>query len=1767
MNKSEDYRQQLWEYVYGLLSEKEEAEIERLVTSDPDVSRMYAEVKLETELLAKAAKLEDAPVELKRPSKEETRVQPAGRNASQKRQSARGIGWVNWLVGLSAAALVGLLGYNYLRPQSPINASTTATAENKIARQHVRTVITGPAKLQRGVTNYFNVLTTDVTGTGQSSQIKYRLYDTSTGQLKLERHCLTDDEGQVQLDLPAQLVTHNARFEVETLNDNQSVSTFQTHLKVDRVRHVTHLSVDRPLYRPGETVYFRSLTLSRFGMQDDRNMAVLFEILDPAGTLIQESKQVGYTQRGVGNGAFTIAPGRPGGTYTLVARGPNEEFPEVKREFMVRAYRTPRLKKLLEFTRDSYAPGDEVIADVSATRAEGGPAAGAKLNVQVTIDKEKVPVEPAAAVAGADGTYQIKFQLPKRIEKGAGTLAVIIDDGGNKETVAKSIPINLGKVEISFYPEGGDLVAGLENRVYLHAVDPLGKPVHVSGRIVDSKGALVTKVETKSGSEGRATFRFTPAREQTYHLEIDEPAGVLQSPQLPAPTADAFLVMDTAGGVFAADTPIKLEIRSKKDVPLVVSAVCRGAQVGQQQLKGNGKLSLTLAKQAAGVIRVTVYDYSNSKPKPVAERLVYRRPAGKLNVRVADHSEAYSPGEKVKLSLLATTEDGKPAPAVLGVRVVDDALLNLADDKSAAMPTNFLLASEIEKPEDLEDVNFFLGEEEEAEQALDLLLGTQGWRRFADQTLGDLVKSEDANEDSKEDEPLARLVAMDDKAGPPLVADNLADVKVRHSTAVSTLHRGRGELLNEIGRILLISSLAVVGLLVLTMLLRLTSGARVWMPAMATAGTCLVLGYLWMGARIDHLGEIALTPFATSAVQQERVSELDAAADSTIELHIVDGQQHWDVNGNWNYRWGVPMADEARELIENEMRLWQRFDGGKRLEQGLGLDFGADDGFQFGNGLIDLAAEGNAVILGGIRGEALGWNKNFDVDGIAVFEDLQQFGLVMGDEFIRRGRFFANPGRPQIHAEAGGGVALYELAIKEAARRGDVEQVMALADQLKSRLDQIRFPVRQYAHSHKPAADPGVRSDFAETLFWHPLLIADKTGRASVEFDLSDSVTTFRVLTDAHGAGRIGTGDAEIVSRIPFSLEPKLPLEVNAGDRIDLPLAINNDTKDKLPVSVTFEHGNLLELVGDAEREIELAAATRHREHYSLNVVGHVGQADIEFRGLAGMLSDGIKRSISVVPPGFPIEQSWAGKIGGEQKLTIELPESWVPGSLDVRLSVFPSTLADLQEGIAGILREPSGCFEQTSSANYPNILALRYMQEHDVANPEFTSRAKDMLKRGYGKLTSFECSQKGYEWFGGDPGHEALTAYGLMEFQDMAAVYDVDQDMVTRTAKWLLDRRDGKGGFTRNPRALDSFGGAPQDITDAYIVWALSETHDDEILAKLEKEIDHVIELADKSEDPYLIALIAAAACNVERVEGAQLLAKLAEFQQEDGHLEGKDGTITRSGGISRKVETTALAAIAWLKRPEFVPSSNKAIEWITKSRQGAGGFGSTQATILALKALIENAKANRKIVNDGELILHVDGVEVARTGFKAGATQAIRLENVAQHLKPGKNELTIKLTGDNEMPYAVGMEYRTPRPVSSEACPVELSARLAADKVKAGDTVGLWMELENTSGEGQPMTLAIVGLPAGLEARQEQLEELKDAGKFDYYELRARELIFYWRSLGPEVTGDKKHTFNLDLIAEIPGKYTGPASRTYLYYTAEEKNWSAPLEIAIER
>jgi hypothetical protein len=722
--------------------------------------------------------------------------------------------------------------------------------------------------------------------------------------------------------------------------------------------------------------------------------------------------------------------------------------------------------------------------------------------------------------------------------------------------------------------------------------------------------------------------------------------------------------------------------------------------------------------------------------------------------------------------------------------------------------------------------------------------------------------------------------------------------------------------------------------------------------------------------------------------------------------------------------------------------------------------------------------------------------------------------------------------------------------------------------------------VREYAHMH-PHGESNIRADFTETLLWQPVLVVRDGEAETASFDLCDSVTTFQVMVCGYSLdGRLGAATLDLESRQPLSVEPKLPLEITASDTLEIPVTVANNTDRADEINIQMDGKGIESSEGLAAKRCRVAANGRSRVIERLHANIAEGTTELRLEGRSGNLHDQSLRTISVVPDGFPMLGTQSAMLEGTAKHDFVLPQTWVKGTLKYRLAAYPSTLADLQQGLESLLREPGGCFEQTSSSNYPNVLILDYLKQTDQAKPEITRRASEMLSRGYQKLTSFECndpnagSRWGYEWFGGNVApHEALTAYGLMEFRDMAKVHAVDNAMVERTRKYLLSRRDGKGGFTRNPRSCDSFGRAPENVTNAYIIWSLTEAGDDDVTLELNK----LAEEAKSSGNPYFLSLVANSLINRQRnQEAIAILLRVLEMQKEDGHLEAGQTSITGSGGRDLEIETTALAVLAWFKASRldlFNASIQSAARWIGQQRGGYGGFGATQSTILALKALIAYAKANKHPVEEGDLTLSINGHEVQKQHFAAETQDAIvvNLIDAEKLLHPGSNSVSVEVSGKNKFPYSAMWSCQTLRPPSAGDCPIALETKLNRAKADEGMPVELSVKVENRSEQGQAMTVAIIGLPAGV-TLPEDLKELKDMarmrehgtkpGLISAWEIRGRELVLYWREMAPHQHID----LALQLVCRVPGSYRGPASRAYVYYNADHKRWVEPLEIQIK-
>lgn len=1318
-------------------------------------------------------------------------------------------------------------------------------------------------------------------------------------------------------------------------------------------RYLAHVSTDKPIYRPGENLYVRAIVVDALTRAPLMTPAMgMIEVVSPKGDTV--ARGMANLENGALGYKWPIEDSVAGGDYTVKVSFPHHGYPPAERGFNIRVYRQRRLRTQIEFGREGYAPGDEVTATLEVSRSEGGIPAGAKADVVARVDRREV--WRGTATVGADGFATARFTLPDTIAFGDGTLSFAIEDGGVVETAAKTIPILIATVDLKAYPEGGDLIAGLENRVYFEAIAPNGRPADIVAALVDGTGT--TLLTAKSEHEGRGRFRFTPKEDTTYTLKVMEPWIV--TTEFTLPQARKGVTLRATRERYGAGEPIELEIGWGEKIPQVRVVVShREAVVGEalalpiveKYWQAWTSVRLNVPPEVSGVLRATVFD---DKDVPRAERLIYREPAEKVHVVVEPDRSGYIPGGKVALKVRTTNASGAPVAGFIGLTVTDDATLEMVETREQAprLPVQVYLEPEVRE---LADAHVYLSDEPQAPRALDLLLGTQGWRRFA-------------------------FIDVD------------AFLKTHGDAARRVLAEMRPVIYRDVRFGAVPGAVAVNGLA---------------MPG-----------------------------------DDDRVDREDLLGEKRVE--------------------GKADGEMARK----------KPDAGK---------------------------EG---------------------------EDRQRARA--GIEARRRP------------------MAVVPLVAEEPAIFADLE-----------RLPPSIFPVRVYAHTVRPNRQPNDRVDFTETLYWNAAVATDENGEATVTFDLSDSVSSFRAMADAYTkTGAFGAGNAVIESRRPFYVEAKTPLEVTAGDQIQLPVVLINETDKTMTAEVAVSTSGSV-AIGPYPGKVQVPARTRKRVIVPAAVQNRAGLTEVFVTARTADFTDQLTRTITARPLGFPIALNFGGLLEGEAAHKITIPESLTDGGVTAQAAVYPTPLANLTKALEALIRDPNGCFEQTSSTNYPLVMAMQYFQTHQGVDPDLVRRSREKLAKGYKRLVGYECKQKGYEWFGGDPGHEALTAYGLLEFNDMAEVHPVDPKMMERTRHWLLARRDGQGGFERNARALDSFGRAPEAITNGYITWALAASGEKDI----EKELAALRDAAAQSDDPYLIALAAGSLVESGRAkDAAPMLKRLASMQDADGSVKGAKTSITRSGGQSLLIETTALSIMAWLSDGAYAGNVEKAMKWLCEACEG-GRFGSTQSTVLALKAIVDYDQSRARPEADGTLVLSVDGRVVETRDFTKDTQAAIEFGDFAGSLSPGEHVVSLQMKDGSPMPYSIAIEYHAEKPSDAKACPLEMTSEITDNQVEEGAPVDIIIRARNTRDEGLPMTMVIAGLPGGLEPRHEQLKESVKAGKFSFYEIRGRDVAIYFRDLPPKA----EREIVLSAIAAAPGTYVGPASRAYLYYTPEEKKWTEGLRVTV--
>ena len=121
----------------------------------------------------------------------------------------------------------------------------------------------------------------------------------------------------------------------------------------------------------------------------------------------------------------------------------------------------------------------------------------------------------------------------------------------------------------------------------------------------------------------------------------------------------------------------------------------------------------------------------------------------------------------------------------------------------------------------------------------------------------------------------------------------------------------------------------------------------------------------------------------------------------------------------------------------------------------------------------------------------------------------------------------------------------------------------------------------------------------------------------------------------------------------------------------------------------------------------------------------------------------------------------------------------------------------------------------------------------------------------------------------------------------------------------------------------------------------------------------------------------------------------------------------------------------------PTYANTLKECTKWISQQRGGYGGFGSTQSTIMALKALIMFAKKGAHPPEAGEITIFVEGKLIATKAFSEKDVETIstEIEKAADLFKAGATtNVEVKTTAKQAYPFALSYSYTTLTPVSAE-------------------------------------------------------------------------------------------------------------------------------------
>jgi uncharacterized protein YfaS (alpha-2-macroglobulin family)/tetratricopeptide (TPR) repeat protein len=678
--------------------------------------------------------------------------------------------------------------------------------------------------------------------------------------------------------------------------------------------------------------------------------------------------------------------------------------------------------------------------------------------------------------------------------------------------------------------------------------------------------------------------------------------------------------------------------------------------------------------------------------------------------------------------------------------------------------------------------------------------------------------------------------------------------------------------------------------------------------------------------------------------------------------------------------------------------------------------------------------------------------------------------------------------------------------------------------------------------------EPEIRKEFKDSALWLADVRTDADGKATVEVQWPDNLTTWRTTVRAVTKDTVvGNTLGDTVVRKNLLVRLQTPRFLVQGDKVTLSVNVHNYLAEAKRAKVSIEAEGLT-IRGEAERWVEVAS--RGEARFDVEALAeNPGTAKVLAKALTDEESDAMELSLPVYIHGIEKFAAAAGSVERSREIELNLPSEIKPGSAVLKLNVRPTIAGAMLDSLPYLIDYPYGCTEQTMSRFLPAAMVAKTLRDLGLKRPELDEKLPDVIKKGLERLYDFQHADGGWGWWKHDDTNIHMTAYvvyGLTVAQQADIV--VDQDRLRRGIKFL---RQSLANLEDKVELLN------------FVLYTLSWSN-----SVPERYLNRVFDLLPKMRD-YETALFAVTLHNLKKpdrfAEVVERLETLARIDDEQGIAAwGKEGGWY---WYEDNVEATSLALMAELRKDPEGDIIKKIVRWLLSVRKG-GKWKSTRDTAYAIYALTEFIKISDEFNPDLTVTVDVDGKEVKKVRFTRGnlfSDDGV-LELRGDALKPGAQRMRITKEGQGNLYYDAFLTYFSLEEHISAASTTIAVERSYARIKRSVDSEGKEVIHRTPLKEGEPLVSGEeieVRLKLTSKNNYEYLvyEDFKPAGceplrlrsGYTYgiasnMELRDEKVVFFIGYL-PEGT----HELTYELRAEIPGLFHALPTNGYAMYAPD--------------